>query len=444
MNFLKRAFLYFFRQKTKTLILLLMLTVIFTLLLDSFAIRDASESAASGVRTGIGGKLILEIDTEGNFGNEQKTEYGSTFTYIGDYVTQPIIDAISKVKGVVDYNVEDDGAAYYSGVSFQYIPTSWNLNLTKYGDNSAFTACLSSEKCSAFESGKYTLIDGRHIKPNDSYAILISKELADYNGIKVGDTVKVYNYDLDLAYKDADPFAEMEIVGIYNGTEGTATGSEILASQLQANCGFVAYNTLFDMFAIFFENGAEYQSVTIYINNPTEIQQVYDEIASLPEIKGKTLKLSISDEEYQTVEMPLETLSGSVNATIIIIVLTSFAVVTLFLTFCIKGRKKEIGILLSIGESKTSIVMQFLIEATIALIISFSISIILSNLTVAKASRLLLPEIADGCSNSIMQVSAEYLMPTLCIGFLLIALSVTASSWAVYRLKPKDILTKYE
>lgn len=444
MNFLKRAVLYSLRQKTKSFILFLLLTVIFTLLFNSFAIRDASENAVLGMRTAIGGKLKLEIDTEGNFGNERENDYGTTCVYIGDYVTQPIINAVSKIKGVVDYNVEDPAAIYYAGVSFRYIPTSWNFNLTKYGDNVSYTACLSSERCSAFESGKYTLVDGRHIKPDDSYALLISKELADYNGIKVGDMVEVYSSYLDLECEGMNPIVEMEVVGIFNGTEGTATGAEIIADQLQANCGYVAYNTLFDMFAADYKNGAEYQSVTVYINDPAEIHKIYDEIDSMPEVQGKTLKLSIVNEDYKTVETPMETLGESVNAAITVIILTSFAVVTLFLNFCIKGRKTEIGILLSIGQSKISIVVQFMTEAAMTLIAAFLASIILSDLTAARVCGILIPQIADNSSIPAVKVPVEYLMPTLFLGFLFAALSVTASSLAVYRSKPKNILTKYE
>lgn len=444
MSFLKRAFLYSFRQKTKSLILFLMLTVIFTLLFNSFAIREASENAVSEMRTGIGGKLKLEIDTEGNFGNVQENDYGTTSVYIGDYVTQPIIDAVSKINGVVDYNVEDSASVYFAGVSFQFVPTSWNISTTKYGANVSFTACLSSERCSAFESGKYTLVDGRHIKLDDSFALLISKELADYNGIKVGDIVKVYSSYLDFECEGMNPIVEMEIVGIFNGTEGTATGTEIIADQLQANCGYAAYNTLFNMFDADYKNGAEYQSVTVYVDDPAEIQKVYDEIASLPEIQGKTLKLSIVNEEYQAVETPLETLGKSVNAAIIVITLTSFAVVTLFLSFCIKGRKNEIGILLSIGQSKLSIVAQFMTETAMTLIAAFFISIVLSNYTVAGVCGIFIPQAANDNSISDVKVPVEYLLPTLCFGFLFAALAVTVSSLSVYRSKPKDILAKYE
>ncbi len=438
MNFIQRAVLYCFRQKRKTLILLLVLTAIGTLLLDSLAIRDASGNAAAGMRTAVGGQLILEIDTEGNYSLVGEDKWGANYVYNGDYITLPIIDAISKEEGVSGYNVEDSAAAYYAAVSFQYLPTNYNVNLTKYGDYGTFTACLSSERCSAFESGKYTLIDGRHIMPEDSHALLISKELADYNGLSVGDTVQLYDSYLDS--EGRNPIVELKITGIFNGTEGTATGGEILADQLQANCGFLAYNTLFDVYAPEYKNGTEYSSVTIYVKDPAEIQNVYDKIKALPEIQGKTLKLSISNDDYQVVETPLEALKDSVTTTLIIITLTSFAVVTLLLTLWIRGRKREIGILLSIGKGKETIIFQFLTETFVVLVAALSLSILLSYFTAARVSTLLLPEI-EGTALTV-QVSADYLLPLCCISFFLVALSVITASWTVYRLKPKDILTK--
>lgn len=438
MNFIQRAALYCLRQKQRSFLLLFVLTAVATLLLDSLAIRDASGNAAAGVRSAVGGKLLLEIDTEGNYGSFSENTWGTSSVYNGDYITRPIIDAVSKVAGVSDYNVEDSAAAYYAGVSFQYLPTSYNMNLTKYGDYGTFTACLSSERCSAFESGKYTLIDGQHITPEDSHALLISKELADYNGLSVGDTVRLYDSYLDS--EGRNPIVEMKIAGIFNGTEGTATGGEILADQLQANCAFLAYNTLFDLYPSVYRNGAEYLSVTIYVKDPAEIQNIYNEIQTLPEIQGKTLKLSISNDDYQVMETPLEALTDSVTTTLIIITLTSFAVVTLLLTLWLRGRKREIGILLSLGKSKGTILFQFLTEAFAILITALFLSVLLSCLTVARVSKFLLPEIKETALT--VRISAEYLLPLCCISFLLVTLSVVVSSWTVYRLKPKDILTK--
>ena len=66
MGFIKRACLYCYRQRLRTLILFLVLTIIATFILMGIAIRDASVGATADVQTAIGGKIILEPDAEGN------------------------------------------------------------------------------------------------------------------------------------------------------------------------------------------------------------------------------------------------------------------------------------------------------------------------------------------------------------------------------------------
>lgn len=436
MNFMRRAFLYCLRHKAKTMILFLVMAVISAFLLVGLTIRDASADAASNVQAAIGGRLLLEIKTEGNYEFKGQDGGNTTYVYSGDYITSPIIDAVSKVDGVAGYNVEDAAAAYYAGVNFKYLSSGWNFGFTKYGDYSSFTACLYSERCSAFESGRYSLIEGRHIKPEDSYAILISKELADYNNLSVGDTVTIYDQFLDS--EGWNPLIDMEIVGIFNGTEGTAAGGEILVDQLQANCGFVAYNTLFEMYKPYYENGVEYQSLTIYVKDPTKIQNVYDEVKALPELQGKTLKLSMDTEEYQTVETPLEALGSLVNAMLVIIVMVGFLVLVLLLTIWIRGRKKEIGIYLAIGQSKAGIAGQLFAETGIVSIAAFAASVLGSNIWMEKAGELLETK-AAGLE---IEISVAYLLPVCLIGIGLIAAATLAASWTVFRLKPRDILSK--
>ena len=191
MSFIKRAVLYCLRQKFKTFILFLVLTLISAFMLTAIAIGDASSEEASAVQKVIGGKIELNLDTEGHMGSGQKNQWGTVYGYNGDLITQEIADAIGKVDGVADYNSEDTAAYYGAGVNFKYLPAAFGLNYTQYGEASSYTATLSSEKCSNFQSGKYKLVDGRHIKPDDKHTCLLSKELADYNNLSVGDKVKM-------------------------------------------------------------------------------------------------------------------------------------------------------------------------------------------------------------------------------------------------------------
>ena len=431
MSFIKRAGLYCLRQRFKTVILFLVLTIIATFMLTGIAVRDAAKDATADVQTAIGGKIMLDLDTDGHMGNGQQNQWGTVYGYNGDLITQEIVDAIGKVEGVVDYNSEDTASYYGAGVDFKYLPAAFGLSYTQYGEASSYTATLSSEKCSKFQSGKYKLVDGRHITPDDKHACLISKELADYNKLSVGDKIKMYSLD-------SDAISEFEIVGIFDGTEGTS-GNALTVDEIPANCGYIDYATMFELFKKEL-NG--YQQLTIYVEDPVSVQNVYDKITALPELKGKTLKLSIDTDEYDVVSTPLESMQQLVNTTIIIISVVSVVILTLLLTIWIRGRKKEIGILLSIGKRKVNIILQIFTETIAVAVISFVASIPFSNLIAEKAGAFLVSRVTTGTANLNVQINAAYLLPLYLIGILLIAVAVIASSWTVVRSKPKDILTK--
>ena len=355
-----------------------------------------------------------------------------TYTYNGDYITPEILDAISKVDGVVDYNSDNPRGFWGAGVDFEYLPAAFHLSYTPYGESSAYTAALSSEKSSDFESGKYSLVEGRHITPEDKYVVMISKELADYNKLSVGDMMTMYCLDSDSNVK-------LEIIGIFDGTEGTSGNGGFSVSDIPANCGYVDYTTMFENFGRKIDG---YTQIDIYVEDPVSIQNVYDKVKNLSELRGKSLKLSIDTDEYEVVQAPLETLQSLVNTVIVIIVVVSSLVLTLLLTLWIRGRKKEIGVYLSIGKSKTGIIGQFFVETVTVAIAAFAASVFFGGLIAEKASEFLVSRVTTGAATLHVEISAAYLLPLYLIGIAMIAASVVLASWTVFRLKPRDILSK--
>ena len=323
MAFIKRACLYCLRQRFKTIILFLVLTVIGTFVLTGIALRDAAKDATADVRTAIGGKITLDIDKEGHMGASQQYEWGSASTYNGDYISQEIVEAIKKVEGVVDYNSEMTAGYYGAGVNFDYLPATYELSYTPYGESSCYTVALSSEKCKAFQSGKYTLVEGRHFTPDDKYTCLISKELADYNNLSVGDDIEMYSLD-------SDSISTFEIIGIFDGTEGSS-GNAYTVSDIPANWGYIDYGALQDIFKNMYPVN-DYSQLAVFVEDPVSIQNVYDKISALPELKGKTLKLTIDTDEYDIISTPLESLQGLVNTAIAIVLAVSVTILTLLLT----------------------------------------------------------------------------------------------------------------
>ena len=430
MNAIRRGLLYCIRQRTRMLVLIIVLTVVATLALGSLAVRDAGSRSASDVQVALGAKIILETDTDGNMGATSQSEWGTTYTYTGDQITPDVISAVEGVEGVAGYNVEEESAYYGAGVNFKYLPAAFDISFTPYGQTASYTATASSEECSKFQSGAYRLIEGRHLNPDDLYSCLISKELADYNGLKVGDTAQMYSLDTD----EVTPF---EIVGIFDGTEGSS-GNAQMVDEIPANNGFISSKAVFEMLGDLIDG---YDQVTIFVSDPSQTQVVLDRIAALPELKGKTLKLRTDTTGVSAVSSPLESLDSVMGWTVLLTFVAGAAVTAVLLAIWVKGRSREVGILLSLGKSKASIVAQFFVEvlvvALIAVILSIGACVLAMGAGGGAAMAWLIPEV----KGADLQVGALSIL-WLSIGMILLVLvAVALSSWRLVRAKPNDVLT---
>jgi putative ABC transport system permease protein len=269
---------------------------------------------------------------------------------------------------------------------------------------------------------------------------------------------------------DAGRNVSFKIVGIFTGTEGLG-GNAITASQIPSNQGIIDYNSMIDEFGEEFSRGYDY--IDLYVEDPINIQNVYDKIANHPMIKGKTLKLSIDNEEYNVISNPLESLQNLVKTLIVIISIVSIGILALLLTIWTRGRIKEIGILMSIGISKPKIVGQFVLETVLIAMLAFGLSYPISNAIAEKSGDFIMMQVTDSqnlsednspqfdgsfdtsdfdmlsetsAENAVTEinvtVSTGYLIWVYVIGILLTVCAVLLASYTVIRLKPREILSK--
>jgi putative ABC transport system permease protein len=443
----------------KSLILLLVLTIISTFILTGVAIQSAASDAAKDVRGNVSGKVKLQIDmSQKNMKQGSNTGYGNSYVYAGDIISKEMLSALMEIPGVTDYNTESVSFGG-SATNFKYIPAGFSFD----GDLAMMIVTLFSEKCSGFTNGNLTLKEGRHIIDTDNHVIMISNELAEYNNLKLGDTVTIYSPD---ARRDVS----FEIVGIFTGTEGLG-GNAITASQIPSNQGIIDYNAMIDEFGDDFSRGYDY--IDLYVEDPINIQNVYDEIANHPMIKGKTLKLSIDSEQYEVIANPLESLQSLVSTLIIVISAVSVAILALLLTIWTRGRVRETGILMSIGISKPKIIGQFILEAALIAVLAFGLSYPASNAIANKSGEFIMAQVVSSESlaedsspqfngsfstddfdmlskpserNAVKEISVsitpEYMIWVYAIGLLLTVCAVLIASYTIIRLKPREILSK--
>ena len=436
MNFFKRAIRYCWRQKIRSIILLLVFTLLASAALTALSVGHATAEGTDEVKQTVGASIHIEIDS-GNtdlYGSGSENEWGTAYQYNGDYITQEVVDAIANVDGVVNYSAESEGGYWGAGINFEYFTGSFNIDFTGgYGQSVPYTVTLNSELSANFLNGTYTLEEGRHIQPDDSYAVLISKELADKNGLSVGDDITMYDLD-------SDSENTFEIVGIFSGTEGMSKDA-MMADGIPANQGYIdmnSYNEIFD------RDVMELGSLDVYVDSAENVQDVLETIQNLPEIKDKTFTYSTDTENFDLISNPLSSIQAMVDTAVIVIAVTGAAIIVLLLVLWTRGRKKEAGILMAVGRNKLEIVLQFLTENILIAIPAAAASLGLTALLADKVGAYLVSQTASDVTGLSVTIHSADIAAVYGIGALILILAVLLAAVTVVRLKPRMILSEME
>lgn len=434
MNFLKRAIKYCARQRLRSLLLLLTFTLLSTMVLIAVSSEKAVQQGTKQIKETVGASIRMEIDTRdpGNFGPTEDFGNGASgSTYNGDFITQKIIDSISKLPNVVSYNAKSSEGYWGKPQNFDPLPAMVNdPNLS-----TPYQAVVDSALDIKFLNGTYKLEEGRHIKADDSYVALISKELADKNNLSVGDKI-TFSAIIDDAGNEKD--STFEIIGIFSGTEGM-TKQAITPDGIPANCGYIDINSLDKIYGL---NGYDY--LDVYTHSPEEAKELMETIKNLPEVRGKTFTFDINTEDFDLVSTPLSSFGSMVDTAVLIITGIGMLVIVLFLVLWTRSRKKEIAILLAVGRSKVEIVGQFLTENIFIAILSMFASTALSFGLADKIGSFLIRKLGEDVSDVAVQIASSDMIMVFGIGMALICVAVIIASYTVIRLRPKDILTKMD
>ena len=296
-----------------------------------------------------------------------------------------------------------------------------------------YQAVLNSSLDTRFLNGTYKLEEGRHIKADDSYVALISKELADKNNLSVGDTIEfITETDIDITD------TTFKIIGIFSGTEGMSK-SAITPSDIPANLGYIDMNSLSELY-----DSEGYDFLDVYTHTPEEAKELMETIKNLPEVKGKTFTFNLNSEDFDLVSTPLSSFGSMVDTTVFVLTIIGVLIVVLLLLLWTRGRKKEIGILLAVGRSKVEIVGQFLTENILITFLSIIVSAGLSITFADKIGAYIIQKAGESATDLTISIATSDMAMVYSIGLALVCFSVLIASYTVIRLNPKDILSKMD
>ena len=460
MSTLKRAFLYTMRKKAKTFIMFLVLVTISTFILTGLSIYKAADDSALSLRQSVGGSIRLELD-ENNRKNwqYQQAAGGILVDYVGAPITDEDIQKIMSIDGIKAYNGLGDGSVFAKDFSFIS-----GFSFGAGSDYSRLPSVTDSEYFNFFTRKAFQLVEGRHIKEGDDHVVLISTAIAEKNALKLGDSITV-----QCCYDSGNyPDVSLTIIGIYAYEADNEFNTTSTDKRNRLIIDHKAMQEIMQRDVIQYDNGVDF-----YVDDPREMEKIASQIKAL-DLDWDSFTLTMDNSAYEAVASPLTAMQNLIVWLIVGCVAVSVSILILILSMWIKQRRHETGILLSVGISKSRIILQYTVEVLMIAIIAFGLSFFTSNLISQGVSDLIfhqvsesqpLPEIElpdDGTEylditgqyipydtsnvetlESVqVNVSPNYLLYINIFGTLLIVFSVSAASISVIQMKPKKILSQ--
>ena len=420
MNLGLRAVLHTARKWKKTLLVFCLLLAITTLVLSGLAIADAQEEQAEELRGTTGASFTVErdISTGGWAGNYSTQEF----------MTEDMIQQIAAVDGVAGYDAtlitlprifNDKGKEL----------THENYSFYNYGS-------YNSQYHELFLSGRFELVEGSHITDDMTNGIIISRELADWNGLKVGDTLTGIYYP-----QNNTPAVDMEIVGIFDVVAdkddqiNMYDDSSYYAYSSFVFCSMEAAEGLLKGWG---EKGEGVSEAYYYVTDAAQLGNVIKKVQNISSINWNNFKITANDQVYQNISNSLSDTGTLITTLIVVITAVSMVLIVLILSISIRSRKRETGILLAVGIAKPAVILQYVLETLLIAVVAFPLAY-LSSKQVAG----ILGTLFDKAAENII-VTPEHFMLVAGVGGILLVVAVLISCIPAMRLKPKEILSQME
>lgn len=421
MNLGIRAILYTVRKWKKTLLIFCLLLSITTLVLSGLAIADAQEEQAEEVRGTTGASFTVERDiSTGGWTSGYSTQ---------EFMTDDMIKEIAAVDGIAGYDASlitlprffnDKGEAFVTVENFSYYC---------YGS-------YNSQYHELFLSGRFELVEGKHITDDMSNGVIISKELADRNNLNVGDTVTGIYYP-----ENNTPAVDMEIVGLFDivADKDDAVNMYDDSSYYDySNYVFCSMEAAKGLIKGWGEDGDGISEAYYYVSDAAQLDSVIKEVQGISSVNWNNYKITSNDEVYQNISSSLSDTGTLITTLIVVITVVSMVLIILILSMSVRSRKREMGILLAVGIAKPSVILQYILETALIAVVAFPLAY-LSSRQVAGAIGTLFGKAAE----NVVVTPQHFALVTVAGGILLI-IAVIVSCIPALRFKPKQILSQME
>lgn len=407
MNFLKRSLKSTLGKKGRTILLIAVFSAILIFVLAGLTIRSAALSATENAKKSVGATVTLSTNRESALGKKEETSDSGTEKKLdpGSFSLTPVnledAEAIAALDNVKSYsfevstsaNASDDITPISSEESTDSTTDSSESSNTQQqgpggmpgGDMQSpeggkggmtisdfqITGVVSSAANSNFSSGTAKITAGEALteEDEDSNNILIESSLAEANDLKVGDTFTLVNSS------DEDTTYTVTIKGIYETSDSGNSMGMRFNFMNPANTFYSSYTFANTVKGEDAEGTID--SATYTLENPADMDKFVAQAEKL--IDTDTYSLQTNDQAYQQMLQPLNNVASFAKNIVILVAAAGIIILTLIVMLMIRERRYEIGVLLSLGESRLKVVAQFFSEMIICMVIALGIATVSGN-----------------------------------------------------------------
>ena len=454
MNFIQCASRYVLRKKSRSILLILLLTTVFILILTVVSVAAQANTSIEQMENNFSREFIVNAyNAPGSLTLDRITEISAR----DDIAAYRLISNAVPVEFASDHgtplSVKTDGDGCFVSPGFEHAGT--------------LVSNVTSDSDELFSEGILTVISGRHIRESDERKVLIHKELANKNSLHLGDTIQMHfsqpiledmeSMGYDTSHVNTD-LIQAEIIGIFDSRDNKQNTGLHLSHQLYENYCYLDLETYSSVFhpksQRFFFQAAFSAALS------SDLAVVTNEIKNLDWPAGQPDGIVSDLDNYAVMIGSLSSLSNLLTIIWVAVILVSITLIYFLVLHGVKQRKQEIGIMMSLGLPKCRVLMQHIAEVLIAAAAAMVIALVTSGGIVHWAGEQIVSAAVNqnsGPEQSATEqtdrspgknereqrgasVSADAAGIMLGFGFLLIPASVITAELPVFRKEPNENL----
>ncbi|MSB17520.1 ABC transporter permease [Finegoldia magna] len=422
---LKNAIFYITRKRNRTLIMLIILTLVLSCLYACLSISKSQKTLEKSLyETSNSSIAITKKEKNGYF-------------KINDF------EKLNQIKDIKEISYQYEGLATLTNSNV--VESEQKVMREDLSPNMknlvSIDAMTNQKRNQLFTSNVFTIKQGKNLDKNDDNKILVHEEFAKKNKLKLHDKIGLKFLNMN-GNGDANKESQYEIVGIFSGKKQEKyTG---FSSDYSENSMFINYNSAQNSLNIK-GNDQIANKILLHTQNSESMDNAINQIKSKIANSSKYI-IEKNDNAFKEVIDSINGVKHIIQMMTYSIMVAGLVVLSLILILWLRERIYEIGILLSIGVSKIKIIGQFIMElifvsipAAILSLISgdFIIKQIASGITKSENASLAGSLFINKLSDKLEVFAKSYVLLLI-----IIAVSVIIAAGIILIKKPKQILSQ--